>query len=295
MSDDLHSRGGIRLALLGLLINTTLAIIKLVAGLVGRSHALVADAVESLMDIVASLVVWGGLRIAAAPPDEMHPYGHGKAEALATLIVAMILAAAGVSIAVASVRELLSPQHAPAAFTLWVLLAVVVIKEALYRIGRLVSRRTGSGAVLADAVHHRSDAITSAAAALGISIALLGGPGFEIADSIAALFASAIIMFNAGRLMRSPLQELMDTRSPEPIRRAREIAHAVVGVKDIEKLHARKSGRQYLVDIHVEVDPAMSVRDAHEIAHRVKDEIRAAMPEVLDVLVHIEPHAPHAK
>jgi cation diffusion facilitator family transporter len=285
-----HStRGGMPLALAGLIINALMAIVKLLAGIAGHSHALIADSVESLTDVAGSLVVWGGLRIAAKPPDKDHPYGHGKAEALATLVVAMTLVGAGASVAVSSVRAILAPTLGPQPFTLWVLLVVVVIKESMYQIGRRLSAQSGSGAVLADALHHRSDAITSVAAAIGIGVALWGGAGYEIADGIAALFASGIILFNAGRLARAPVNELMDRKSPEIIAQIRVIAREVAGVKGIEKVHTRKSGTRYLVDMHVEVDPQMSVRDAHEVSHRVKDALRQRMPRVLDVLVHIEP------
>jgi len=285
-----HStRGGMPLALAGLIINALMAIVKLLAGIAGHSHALIADSVESLTDVAGSLVVWGGLRIAAKPPDKDHPYGHGKAEALATLVVAMTLVGAGASVAVSSVRAILAPTLGPQPFTLWVLLVVVVIKESMYQIGRRLSAQSGSRAVLADALHHRSDAITSVAAAIGIGVALWGGPGYEIADGIAALFASGIILFNAGRLARAPVNELMDRKSPEIIAQIRVIAREVAGVKGIEKVHTRKSGTRYLVDMHVEVDPQMSVRDAHEVSHRVKDALRQRMPRVLDVLVHIEP------
>lgn len=286
-----HSAGaGMRLAALGLIINALLAIIKLLAGVIGHSHALIADAVESITDVVGSMVVWVGLRIASKPPDVEHPYGHGKAEALATFVVAMILAGAGVSVAVSSVREIIAPSRGPEPFTLWVLLAVVVVKEALYQVGRRLSAKTGSGAVLADALHHRSDAITSVAAAIGIGVALWGGKGYEIADGLAALFASGIILFNASRLARDPVHELMDRKSPEVVAQARAAARDVPGVKDIEKIHTRKNGTRYLIDMHVEVDPDMTVRDAHEVAHCVKDAVRERMPRVLDVLVHIEPH-----
>ena len=285
-----HYASGLRLALIGLLANLALAFIKLVAGMIGHSYALVADALESLTDVFGSLVVWGGLRIAARPPDESHPYGHGKAEALATMIVSMILAAAGLGIGVAAVHQIILPHRAPAVFTLWVLLGVVIVKEALFRIGRGLSNRTGSGAVLADAWHHRSDAITSLAAAIGISVALVGGEGWERADGIAALFASVIILFNAGRLVRAPLRELMDTRPAGIVNGVRAIAWSVPHVRAIEKVLARKSGTHYLVDLHMQVDPEMTVREAHEVAHRVKDAVREQMPRIHDVLIHIEPH-----
>jgi cation diffusion facilitator family transporter len=280
---------GRRISLAGLLINGALAIIKLAAGLLGHSYALIADAVESFADIFGSFIVWGSLRYSRRPPDENHPYGHGKAEPLAAMAVAIMLIGAAIGISIEAVREILVPHRGPAVFTLWVLLGVIIVKESLYRFGRRAARASGSSAVHADAWHHRSDAITSVAAAAGISIALIGGKGWEKADAIAALFASFIILFNAIRLMRGPWHELLDAEPTEVTGEARAIAGAVDGVAAIEKVLARKSGTRYWVDMHVEVDPQMSVFDAHGVAHRVKDAVRESMPMVADVLVHLEP------
>jgi cation diffusion facilitator family transporter len=278
------------MAAIGLLVNIVMAIIKFVAGWLGHSQALIADAVESMTDIGGSLIVLGGLRIAERPPDQTHPYGHGKAEPIAALVVSMMLIAAGIGVAWSAIHEIINPQQSPAAFTLWVLIGVVVIKESLFQFGRRISTKSGSGAVLADAWHHRSDALTSLAAAIGISVALIGGPEYAIADGLAALFASGIILFNAVRIAMTPMQELMDAVPVELIEQVRSIAAAVPGVKEIEKLQARKSGTRYWVDMHVQVDPLMSVRDGHAVAHAVKDAVRNAFPQVHDVLIHVEPH-----
>lgn len=282
---------GIRLSLIGLLANIVLATIKLVAGLLGHSYALIADAMESMADIGGSLVVWGGLRYSVRPPDENHPYGHGKAESLASMIVAVMLLVAGLGIAVAAIREIVTPHHSPAPFTLWVLVGVVIVKETLYRLGRRAAKESRSGAVLTDAWHHRSDAITSVAAGVGISVAVFGGEKYAPADDIAALFASCIILYNGWKLLKSPLHELLDVDQPDVIGDVRIVAGAQPGVRGVEKLFARKSGVLYWVDMHLEVDPCMSVRDAHKIAHDVKDAVKAAIPSVADVLIHVEPHA----
>jgi len=287
-------RRGMRVALLGIAINTVLATIKLVAGLVGHSYALVADAVESMADLLGSVVVLSGLYIAALPPDKQHPYGHGKAEPLAALIVGFILFGAAVGIAVEAIREILSPHHGPAPFTLVVLVAVFVVKEAMFRIARATGRSIGSAALLLDAWHHRGDALTSLAAGIGISIALIGGPDYAPADDWAALFATGVIFFNAARLIRSPLGELMDIEVPHVIEQAAAVARDTPGVRDVETVMARKIGLGYWVDMHVEVDPDMAVVHAHRIAHDVKDRIRERLPGVLNVLVHVEPHMPRA-
>lgn len=284
-------RDASRMSVVGILVNASLALVKLLAGLLGNSYALVADAIESFADILSSMVVWSGLRIAAAPADEDHPYGHGKAEPLAGMLVAVMLFAAGGGIAIQAAREIRTPHHTPAAYTLAVLAGVVVVKEALFRRGRAVARATDSGAVLLDAWHHRSDAITSAAAAVGISVALAGGPGYEPADDWAALFASAVILYNATRLINRPIRELMDTEPAEISGPVRAVAESVAGVVAVEKILARKSGMRHLLDMHIEVDAEMSVRAAHAIAHEVKDRVMAAMPSIQDVLIHIEPAA----
>ncbi len=283
-----HARG-LRSTLLGLFVNAGLATTKLVAGLVGTSSALVADAIESMADIFASVVVWRGLSISAQPADADHPYGHGRAEPLAALIVSLMLFGAAIAIAVQAVREIVTPHQPPAAFTLWVLGGVILVKEGLFRFVSRVAADVDSGAVLADAWHHRSDAITSVAAAIGISVALIGGKEYASADEWAALVAAGIIAFNGYKLMVRPLRELMDTVPPEIAGQVASIASGIRGVRGVEKVLARKHGMQYLVDMHLEVDPLMTVRDSHSLAHDVKETIQQRLPAVQDVLIHIEP------
>lgn len=287
---DHASRRMMRVTLVGLAVNFTLALAKLLAGIFGHSYALVADAVESFSDLLGSFVIWGGLRMAAKPPDDDHPYGHGKAEALAALVVAGLLVVAAVGIASKSIHEIITPHHAPAWWTLIVLVVVVVAKETMFRVTARVASQEKSQAVHTDAWHHRADAITSLAAFVGISIALWGGPGWEPADDWAALLASALILWNAAALARPPLAELLDQRPDAVPEHAARIARQVPGVLDVEQAHARKAGTKFWVDMHVEVDPAMSVAEAHIISGKVKAAIRSAMPEVAGVLIHIEPH-----
>lgn len=281
---------GIRSAQTGLLVNAVLAITKLVAGLAGHSYALVADAIESMADVVSSLIVWGGLRIAARSADESYPFGYGKAEALAAAIVGLLLLGAAVGVAIEAAREIVTPHHAPAPFTLIVLVAVILLKEGLFRRVLRVGTEVGSTAVQADAWHHRSDAITSAAAFIGISIALIGGPGWESADDWAAVVAAVIIFANGINVLRTAVADLMD-RAPDPavIERVGVAARTVPDVRAIEKLMVRKHGLAYFVDIHVQADPAMSLHDAHELSGRVKGAIRDAVPAVAGTLVHMEP------
>jgi cation diffusion facilitator family transporter len=280
----------LRATFIGLALNSLLTAGKMTAGILGHSHALVADAVESLADIFSSIIVWRGLIVASEPADEDHPYGHGKAEPIAAAIVSTMLWVAALWIVVTAIRGIGHPHPAPAAFTLLVLFGVVILKEGLFRFVLREADAVESSAVRTDAWHHRSDAITSTAAALGISIALIGGRGYEGADDFAAIAAAAVIAWNGWRLLGPALNELMD-RSPnqEVIVQIRQVAHAASGVEGVEKCLVRKMGYQYYVDIHVEVDPQMTVERSHQIAHDVKDQIRSQLPQVRDVLVHIEP------
>jgi cation diffusion facilitator family transporter len=282
---------GQRLALAGLAANVALAAAKLLAGILGHSSALIADAVESMVDIVGSVVIWGGLHIAAIPADDRHPYGHGKAEALAAVIVSLMVLAAGSLVAVKAAFALASPGPTPHVYTLIVLVAVILTKEVLFRIVSRAAQDLQSGAVLVDAWHHRSDAITSLAAFLGISIALWGGRDYAWADPLAAMVAAGIILYNGIQLFRTPMHELMDAEPTDIVEKARSLAATVPAVENVEKVTARKSGRRYWVDMHIRVQPAMSVYSAHALAHQVKDAVRGGIPQVADVLVHVEPSA----
>jgi cation diffusion facilitator family transporter len=287
------ARRGIRAAQISVLSNTVLAIVKLFAGLVGNSYALVADAVESTTDIFSSLIVWGGLRLSVRDPSEQYPFGYGKAEPLAATVVSLLLIAASVGVALEAINEIRQPHHAPAPWTLVVLVGVVAVKALLSRRIGAVGVDIDSTAVRADAWHHMTDAMTSAAAFVGISIAVIGGPGWEAADDWAALSASALILANAVALLRPALADLMD-RMPrgEVVEAVRRVAADVPGVLAIEKLAVRKSGMLYRVTIHVQADASLSLHNAHVLGGTVKTAIRTAMPRVQDVLVHMEPYEP---
>jgi cation diffusion facilitator family transporter len=292
LHDLRHS--ALRLPLLGIVLNILLAAIKGITGVLGNSYALIADALESVLDVGQSLVVWGGLRIATTPPDDNHPYGHGKAEPIAATVVAMGLVAGAVGLAIQALREIRTPQQTPAPYTLVVLILVVIAKELLYRYFKYKGTEVQSSAIIADAWHQRSDALTSGAAFIGISIAVFGGEAYASADEWAALFACSIIAYNGIRLLRPALAEIMDVAPPkEFVQSIRTVAGDVVGVQDLDVCYVRKMGLDFFVDIHVGVDGGMPVRDGHAIAHRVKDAIREAHPQVRDVMVHIEPVEPN--
>lgn len=275
---------------LGMAVNAALSAVKFAAGILGHSHALVADAAESCADIFSSIIVWRALVLAAAPADREHPYGHGKAEPLAAASVAVMLLLAALGIVLKSAQDLAQPREAPRAFTLFVLIAVVLIKEMLFRFVSRTASSAQSIVVYADAWHHRSDAVTSLAAATGIIFTLLGGPRFAFADDAAAIVAGLIIAWNGWKLLRPALDELMDAApSMALVAQIKSAAGKAGGVQRIEKCIVRKAGFEYFVDMHVEVDPQLTVLQAHDIAHRVKDRVREAVPAVHDVLVHIEP------
>jgi cation diffusion facilitator family transporter len=292
MSDPAGRRlkRSVRATFLAIAVNTLLAAGKIVTGMAGHSQALIADGIESLADILSSLVVWRGLVVAEAPTDEGHPYGHGKAEPIAAGIVAMLLLMAGLWIGVQSVHQIVIPHQTPAAYTLVVLVTVIVVKELLFRRVLQTGHELESSALKSDAWHHRSDAITSFAAAIGIIIALVGGRGYEWADDAAALLGALIIVWNGVRIARPALDELMDAAAPEDLRRQIALAAGrIKDVADIQKCIVRSHGYWYFVDLHVQVDPEMTVARSHAVAHEVKDQLRAQFPRIRDVLVHIEP------
>ncbi len=277
------------MALAGLLVNALLALGKFIAGVLGNSFALVADAAESLVDIFGSLVIWGALRYGGRPPDEGHPFGHGKAEALGALAVAVIVAGVGVTVGWHAVEGIRTPQSVPADFTLVVIVAVIAVKETMYRVTRRAARNAGGSAGLADAWHHRADAITSLAAFVGILVAVIGGEEYASADDWAALVASAVIMINAWIMAREPVHELLDKSLDGVAARCTQIALGVEGIRGVERCDARQSGRMYRVVMHAEVDPAMSVAEAHALTGKIKAAVRGEMPRVQSLLIHVEP------
>jgi cation diffusion facilitator family transporter len=281
---------GARFALFGLVTNVLLAAAKIFAGVIGHAYVLIADGIESALDVGGSIVIWGGLTVAARPPDKTHPYGHGKAEPIAAVVVAVGVLAAAVGLAIQSVREIFLPHHGPAPWTLAVLVVTVIIKETLYRYAIRFGRKVESTAVKTDAWHHRMDAMTSIAAFIGISVALIGGEKWQSADDWAALVACALIATNGIRLARPAFYEIMDTApGGKIVRSIRAVASSVPGVVEVEKCHARKMGLDYYVDLHVGVDGNISVHEGHQIAHRVKSAIQQSDSRIADVLVHIEP------
>ncbi len=280
----------------GILANALLAALKLVAGIAGHSYALVADAIESSADVASSTIVLGGLQVAGREPDETYPFGYGKAETLAAAVVALMLLGASAAIAIEAVREIRTPHHAPAWWTLLVLVIVMAVKGALSRWVSRVASDIGSAAVKGDAWHHMSDALTSAAAFIGISVALIGGAGWEAADDWAALAASVVIAVNGVLLLNPAVADLMDRSAGRDVLESiRACAAAVDGVLAIEKLAARRVGLGYRVVVHVQAEPGLSLRDAHTLGGVVSRAIHQQVSHVQSVIVHMEPfEAPQA-
>ena len=286
-----HAGRSAALVLRGIVLNAFLAAVKFAGGTLGNTYALIADAAESTLDIFSSVLVWAGFRVASRPPDADHPYGHGKAEALAALAVAVFIFAMAGWVAVHAVQEIITPHVAPKWWTLPLLAGVVAVKLWFSRRMQVAGAEAGSTALDVEAMHHWSDAVTSAAAFLGITIALIGGEGWESADDWAALLACVVIVYNGFSMISRALGEVMDTAVPEAFdREVRALALAVPGVLALDKVRMRKSGLSYLVDIQIRVDGDLTVRAGHDIAHAVKDALLASVPHrITDVTVHVEP------
>lgn len=286
-----HTETAIKATYFSIIGNTLLALIKWLSGYFGNSYAMIADAIESTADIFASFLVLFGLKYASKPADKNHPYGHGRAEPLITFLVVGFLIISAVIIAYESIHNIGTPHELPKPFTLFVLGAIIIWKEISYRLVLKKSKETNSSSLKADAWHHRSDAITSIAAFIGISIALFFGKGYESADDWAALFASGFIIYNSYLIFRPALGEIMDEHLYDDVElRIRELAKQVEGVIDTEKCYIRKTGMKYYIDLHAVVDANISVKSGHDIARNLKRTLKAEMPELADVLVHIEPN-----
>lgn len=271
--------------------NTSLALIKGLAGFFGNSYALVADAIESTTDIFASFLVLFGIKYSNRPADENHPYGHGRAEPLITFLVVGFLITSATIIAYESILNIGTPHDLPKSWTLIVLALIILWKEFSFQKVMKKSIITNSSSLKADAWHHRSDAITSVAAFIGISIALILGKGYESADDWAALLASFFILYNSYMIFRPALGEIMDEhRYDDLVENIRQESLKVDGIIGTEKCFIRKAGMKYHVDLHAIVDATITVKEGHDLAHKLKDTLRSKILELGHVLIHIEPN-----
>jgi cation diffusion facilitator family transporter len=287
-------QSAIRTTYFSIIGNASLALIKGLAGFFGNSYALIADAIESTTDIFSSLLVLFGLKYAKRPADENHPYGHGKIEPLITFLVVAFLVTSATVIAYESIQNIRTPHKVPKPWTLIVLGCIILWKEISFRIVIKKSKETHSSSLRADAWHHRSDAITSIMAFIGITIALVFGKGYETADDWAALLASTFILYNSYLIFRPALGEIMDEHLYDDLlEEIREESIKVKGVVGTEKCFIRKAGMKYHVDLHAIVDGSISVKEGHDISHLLKDHLRSEIPNLGHVLIHIEPDTPH--
>ncbi|MBR9831309.1 cation transporter [bacterium] len=287
MSDE---QTAIKTIYFSIIANTVLAVTKGLAGFFGNSYALIADAIESTTDIFSSTLVLLGFRYAKRPADDNHPYGHGKIEPLITFAVVVFLVISATIIAVESIHNIQTPHESPQSWTLFVLGAIIIWKEISYQIVIKKSKTINSSSLKADAWHHRSDAITSVMAFIGISIAIYLGPGYEAADDWAALFASTFILYNSYLIIRPAFGEIMDEQLYDDlILEIRSRSVEVIGIIDTEKCFIRKAGMKYHVDLHAVVDGKITVKEGHQLAHELKDYLRLQIPQLGHVLIHIEP------
>jgi cation diffusion facilitator family transporter len=280
----------VRTVIFSILGNAFLAGIKFTSGIFGNSYALIADGIESTVDIFSSFLVLLGLKYAERPADENHPYGHGKAEPLITFLVVAFLIISAFTIAWQAIANIQTPHALPASWTLYVLGGIILWKEISYHVVMSQSRKLKSSSLKAEAWHHRADAITSIAAFIGISIAIFGGEGFEVADDYAALAACGFILYNCYGIFRPALGEVMDENNfAELTEEIREISMEVEGIEGTEKCFIRKAGMTYHVDLHAHVRGDLTVTEGHDIAHKLKDTLRKEIPQLGHVLIHIEP------
>ncbi|OOG68883.1 cation diffusion facilitator family transporter [Flavobacterium sp. A45] len=291
MVDRINEQKAIKATYFSIIGNTSLALIKGLAGFFGNSYALVADAIESTTDIFASLLVLFGIKYSSRPADENHPYGHGRAEPLITFLVVGFLITSATIIGYESIINIQTPHELPKSWTLYILGAIILWKEYSFRLVMKRSKETNSSSLKADAWHHRSDALTSIAAFIGISIALFLGKGYESADDWAALFASVFILYNSYLIFRPALGEIMDEHLYDDlVEEIRQVSHQVDGIIDTEKCFIRKAGMKYHVDLHARVNGDISVKEGHDLSHLLKDTLREKIPELGHVLIHIEPN-----
>ncbi len=291
MDQMTHEETAVKATYFSIAGNSSLALIKGLAGYFGNSYALIADAIESTTDIFASFLVLFGIKYSNKPADKNHPYGHGRAEPLITFLVVGFLITSATIIAYESIKNISTPHDLPSPYVLLILVPIIIWKEISFRIVIKKSKETNSSSLKADAWHHRSDAITSIAALIGVSIALIAGKGYESADDWAALFAAIFILYNSYHIFRPALGEIMDEHKyDEQVDLIRKVAKTVDGIINTEKCFIRKVGMKYHVELHATVDAAISVKEGHQLAHVLKDTLRSEIIELGHVLIHIEPN-----
>jgi cation diffusion facilitator family transporter len=281
---------GQRVAIAGMVASGALAVIKILAGLLGHSTAVVADGFESAGDVIASGFVLLGLTLASKPADENHPYGHGRAETLTGLVIGLVLVAAGTLISYRALQGIDQIHPPPAAWVIWPLIVSAVVKGGLATLKFRYGKKLDSAALIADAWNDWTDIVSATTALLAVGLTLVDPQRFHAADHFGAFAVGLIVIFTGLRVSRDTAYQLMDTMPDESrINTIRSVAQSVPGVRGVEKCFARKTGLKYHVDLHLEVDPNITVRESHDIATQVRIHIKESLPWVADVLVHVEP------
>ncbi|SHP92526.1 ferrous iron efflux protein [Mycobacteroides abscessus subsp. abscessus] len=283
-------------AIIGIIGNLVLAILKWVIGVYANSRALVADAVNSASDVAGSLAVFIGLRAAKQPPDEDHPYGHGKAESIAAIIVAVLLVLVGFEIGKSSFQAFFQPIEAPKLIALVAVIVSIAIKEAMFRYTYKMGKKLNSDALIVTAYDHRSDVYSSLAALVGIGCAILGDKlaiGWLVyADPVAGLFVSILILKLAWKLGSESIHNALDhVLHEEDTIELRKIVESIPEVKKIDELHAREHGHYVIIDIKISVDPYITVEEGHRVGKKVKQKLMEER-HVENVFVHINPYNP---
>ncbi len=284
---------GKRGAWVGIIGNVFLSFIKILAGILGKSYSLVSDGLHSLSDITSSLAVLFGMIVAAKPKDKRHPYGHGKAESITSLTMAVMLIIFGLMLGYKVIFSYFRSAIfiEPASYTLWIAVFSVVAKETMYRYKICLGKRIKSTSLIADAWHHRSDAFSSAVVVIALVLTIYGGERWAFMDRLGALIVSVMILYIGIKIYLRASSELMDESVDLEIKReVKKLASTIKEVKYIETLLVRKAGLDFLVDIHIEVDANLNVLESHGIAKLVKSKILQEMPRVKSVLVHVEPY-----
>ncbi|MBO8177553.1 MAG: cation transporter [Bacillus sp. (in: Bacteria)] len=296
MSTEERFKKAEQAAMIGVIGNIVLAVLKWLAGWYGNSKALMADAIHSASDVAGSLAVWIGLKAAKQPPDEDHPYGHGKAESIAAIIVAVLLFLVGIEIGISSIELFFHPLEAPTTIAIVVVIVSILVKEGMFQYKYRLGKMLNSDALIVNAYEHRSDVLSSLAALIGISLSMLGGY-FHIewlvyADPVAGVVVAIFIMKMAWKLGYDSIHNTMDhVLHEEEAMELRRIAASVPEVKKVDELHAREHGHYVIIDLKISVDPNMTVEEGHRVGKKVKKEL-LKVPHVHDVLVHINPFNP---
>ncbi|HUU50422.1 MAG TPA: cation diffusion facilitator family transporter [Nitrospinota bacterium] len=287
MDKEERYQKGRRVTILALIINFLLTVFKLFAGILGKSHVLIADAIHSLSDFITDFIVLAGLKFSSKPKDERHPYGHGKIETVTTGIIGIGLIIIGLKIGYDGVLASINPMTIPTSLALFAAIISIIVKEAIYRYTVFIGKRINSPSIIANAWHHRSDALSSIAALIGISGAQMG---LAFLDPLAAVFVAILIVKVGGEITLNSFKELIETSVDKEL--IKEIESTVLSISDVKEAHkikARNVGTSIIIELHIEVDEDMTVKKGHDIAKEVEYTLKTQFQNVESVTVHVCP------